>query len=240
MDGTSSEAGPDALSAAVHPRDARQPRGAGSVRRHDRRPAVADRGARRGAAAERGGRVRRGVAQRVVQLLLLRPQVLPRGLPGDAGDPQRVVDPDRVPRQRRGDGEGRAVRRGRRRGLRQLHPVRRLRAAVPQHPLHRGLLPVPDPDGRRGQGGARLRRRAGRPPGGLAVLERAHRRAHPRAGARRDPGQPGARAGLDARGSTCRSAARPSCSSTARPRSTAPRCRGRWPRSSSRPATSSA
>ena len=54
--------------------------------------------------------VHRAVAQRVVQLLLLRPQVLPRGLPGDAGDPQRVVDADRVPRQRRGDGEGRARR----------------------------------------------------------------------------------------------------------------------------------
>ena len=133
------------------------------------------------------------VAQRVVQLLLVGPQVLPRGLPGDAGDPQRVVDADRVPRQRRGDGPRRADHRGRRRRLRQLHPVRRLRAALPQHPLHRRLLPVPHPHRRRRQGGPRVRGRERRAPAGVAVLERPHRRAHPRAGARRDPGQPGAR-----------------------------------------------
>ena len=38
------------------------------------------------------------------------PQVLPRGLPGHAGRAQRVVDADRLPRQRRRDGAGRARR----------------------------------------------------------------------------------------------------------------------------------
>ena len=104
--------------------------------------------------------------------------------------------PDRLPRQRRGDGQGRADDRGGRLRLRQLHPVRRLRAALPEHALHRRLLPLPDPHGRRGQGGARVRRRERRAPAGVAVVERAHRRAHPRAGAGRDPGQPGARARL--------------------------------------------
>ena len=89
--------------------------------------------------------------------------------------------------------------RGRRRRLRQLHPVRRVRAAVPQHAVHRRLLPVPHPHGRRGQGGARVRRRERHPPAGVADVERADRRADPRAGARRDPGQPGARPRLGRR-----------------------------------------
>ena len=67
-----------------------------------------------------------------------------------------------------------------------------MRAALPEHPVHRRLLPLPHPHGRRRQGGARARRRQRRPPAGLAVLERAHRPAHARAGARRDAGQPGA------------------------------------------------
>ena len=91
---------------------------------------------------------------------------------------------------------GRADHRGRRRRLRQLHPVRRLRAALPQHPLHRRLLPVPHPHRRRREGRPRVRGRERGAPAGVAELERPHRRAHPRAGARRDPGQPGARARL--------------------------------------------
>ena len=141
-------------------------------------------------------RLRRAVAQRLVQLLLVGPQVLPRGLPGHPGRAQRVVDPDRLPRQRRRDGARRARHRRRRRRLRQLHPVRGLRAALPQHPVHRRLLPVPHPHGRRRQGGAHPRRRQRRAPAELAGLERAHRPAHARAGARRDAGQPGAGARL--------------------------------------------
>jgi heterodisulfide reductase subunit D len=42
----------------------------------------------------------------------------------------------------------------------------------------------------------RVRRRERSAPAGVEVVERAHGRAHPRAGAGRDPGQPGARARL--------------------------------------------
>ena len=49
--------------------------------------------------------------------------------------------PDRLSRERRGDGAGVARRRRRRRRLRQLHPVRGVRAALPQHAVHRRLLP---------------------------------------------------------------------------------------------------
>ena len=129
--------------------------------------------------------VRAGVAQRRLQLLQLGPQVLPRGLPGPAGDAQRVVDADRLPRERRRDGAGRARRRRRRGGLRQLHAVRCVRAALPEHPVHRRLLPLPHPYGGPRQGGARARRRSGHPPAGLPALEPADRRAPPRAGARR-------------------------------------------------------
>ena len=62
--------------------------------------------------------------------------------------------------------QGRADDRGRRRRLRQLHPVRRLRAALPEHAVHRRLLPVPHPHRRRRQGGARVRRRERRAPAG--------------------------------------------------------------------------
>ena len=174
--------------------------------------------------------VRRGVAQRLLQLLLLGPQVLPRGLPGHPGRAQRVVDADRLPRQRRRDGARRARHRRRRRRLRELHPVRRLRAALPEHPVHRRLLPLPHPHGRRRQGGPRARRRERRPPAGLAVWnERTDLRTHePVLGETPVSQETGARLGR--RASTSRSAARRSCSSTARPRSTGRRCRGRSPR----------
>ena len=133
------------------------------------------------------------MAQRVVQLLLVRAQVLPRGLPGHAGDPQRVLDAHGVPRERRRDGTRRARGRGHRRGLRQLHPVRGVRTALPEHSVHGRLLPVPHPDRRRRQGGPRPGRRQGRPPAGVADLERPHRRTDPRAGARRHRDQPGQR-----------------------------------------------
>ena len=70
----------------------------------------------RGAAGGRrpDERVRRAVADGRLQLLQLGSQVLPRGLPGYAGHPQRVSHPDRLPRQRRRDGEGSSRDRGRR------------------------------------------------------------------------------------------------------------------------------
>ena len=67
---------------------------------------------------------------------------------------------------------------------------------------------------------------------------RAHRRSPPRAGGQRHAGRPGARGRLGGRASTCRWAARPCCSATARPPSTAPRCPARSP-ASCRPAGSS-
>ena len=108
------------------------------------------------------------VAERRLQLLQLGAQVLPRGLPRDAGHPRRGPHADGLPRQRGGDGAGRDGRRGHRPRLRPLHPVRGLRAALPEHPLHRGLLPLPHPHGGPGQGGAGAGRRRRRPPAGLA------------------------------------------------------------------------
>ena len=52
------------------------------------------------------------------------------------------------------------------RRLRPLHPVRRLRAALPEHALHRRLLPLPHAHRRSGQGDAGVRRRPGHPPAG--------------------------------------------------------------------------
>ena len=59
--------------------------------------------------------------------------------------------------------------------LRALHPVRRLRAALPEHAVHRRLLPLPHPHGAAGQGGARARRRRGHPPAALAAVGRGDR-----------------------------------------------------------------
>ena len=89
----------------------------------------------------------------------LGPQVLPRGLPGHAGHARRGPHAHVLPRQRRGDGEGPPRYRGRGPRLRPLHAVRRVRAALPEHPLHRRLLPLPHAHGRPRQGGARARRR---------------------------------------------------------------------------------
>ena len=65
--------------------------------------------------------------------------------------------------------QGLVERRGRRRRLRPLHAVRRLRAALPEHALHRRLLPPPHAHGRRREGDARAdgrdRQRAARPGG---------------------------------------------------------------------------
>ncbi len=140
--------------------------------------------------------VRRGVADRRVQLLQLRSQVLPRGLPRHAGHARRGPHADGLPRERRRDGRGSPGHRGRRARLRPLHPVRRLRAALPEHALHRRLLPLPYPDGRPGQGDACARGRAGRPPAQLAALERAHRHGQERARAERDTCLAGARGRL--------------------------------------------
>ena len=107
--------------------------------------------------------------------------------------------PDGLPRQRRGDGARPPRRRRRGHRLRQLHAVRGMRAALPEHAVHRRLLPVPHPHRRRRQGDASAGRRPGRPPAGVAALERVDRRAHPRARARRHVGQPGARSRLGRR-----------------------------------------
>ena len=85
-------------------------------------------------------------------------------------------------------------RRGRR--LRPLHPVRRVRAALPEHADDRRLLPPSHADGRRREGDAGAdggdRQRAG----GVEALERAAREGPQRAGPGRDPRAPGARRGL--------------------------------------------
>ena len=130
--------------------------------------------------------------------------------------------PDGVPREHRRDGEGARRRRGRRRRLRPLHAVRRLRAALPEHALHRRLLPPPHAHGRRRQGDARADRRAPASPARLAALERApdERRNEPVLGECRSSQE---HVADWATASTSRSAARRSCSSTARPPSTAPR-----------------
>ena len=143
--------------------------------------------------------VRRGVADRRVQLLQLRPQVLPRGLPRHAGHAGRGPHADGLPRERRRDGRGPPDDRGRRARLRPLHAVRRLRAALPEHALHRRLLPLPNADGRPREGGAGARGRARHPPAQLAALERAHRRGQKRARAERDARLAGARGGLGCR-----------------------------------------
>ena len=139
------------------------------------------------------------MARQRVRVLLLRPQVLPRGLPGDAGHAQRAAHAHGLPREHRRDGEGPRLRRGRGRRLRPLHPVRRVRAALPQHALHRRLLPPPHPHGRRGQGDARADGRDRQRACGLEALERAPRGGRQRAGAGRRAGEPGARARLGRR-----------------------------------------
>ncbi len=68
-------------------------------------------------------------------------------------------------------------------GLRQLHAVRRLRAALPEHHLRRRLLPLPHAHGRPREGDAHPRRRQRHPPAGVGALEPADRRAEERAGA---------------------------------------------------------
>ena len=157
------------------------------------------------------------------------------------GDPERVVDADGVPRERRRDGARRADDRGRRRGLRELHAVRRVRAALPEHAVHRRLLPVPHPHGRRRQGRPRARGRvSGIHQPGWQVVERADRRS-----ARHEPVLGDMPVGQETRARLGGGPRHPdrrrdrSSSSTARRRSTARRCRARSRRSSSRPATSS-
>ena len=86
--------------------------------------------------------------------------------------------------------------RGRGPRLRPLHAVRRVRAALPEHALHRRLLPLPHAHGRPRQGGARARGRERHPPAALAAVERAHRRAQGRARPQRDAGLTGARGRL--------------------------------------------
>ena len=86
---------------------------------------------------------------------------------------------------------GELTHRGRRRRLRQLHAVRRLRAALPQHAVHGRLLQVPHAHRRRREGRAGARGRLRRPPAGLPVVERPHGGAKPRARARRSARRPG-------------------------------------------------
>ena len=180
------------------------------------------------------------MAERGVQLLQLGPQVLPRGLPGHAGHAGRAPHADRLPRQRRRDGQGPPDDRGRGRGLRALHHVRCLRASLPQHALHRRLLPLPPADGGRGQGDARARGQGGHPPGELEAVGRAHRPLGQRARSRLEHRDLcGQGAGLGDRPRHPHRAARRSSSPTARLPSTAPRCRVPWRSSCRRPVSSS-
>ena len=150
-------------------------------------------------------------------------QVLPRGLPGHAGHPQRVVDADGVPRQRRRDGTGEldiedvaddyvnCTQCGAcelrcpntlftgdfyRFRTRTVDVVKAVRALAVDTGIHQ--------------------------PGWKRWNESTDERSH-------EPvlgdaaGRPGARCATGRRVSTSRSAARRSCSSTARPPSTAPR-----------------
>ena len=139
------------------------------------------------------------MAHERVRVLLVRAQVLPRGLPRHAGHAQREPHPDGVPREHRRDGEGPGRRGGRGRRLRALHAVRCVRAALPEHALHRRLLPAPHAHGRRRQGDARTDGRDGQRARGLEAVERASRRAPQRARAGRRAGQPGARGRLGGR-----------------------------------------
>ncbi len=65
--------------------------------------------------------------------------------------------------------------RGRRRRLRPLHPVRRVRAALPEHADDRRLLPPPHPHRRRREGDAGADGRDRERAGGLEAVERAAR-----------------------------------------------------------------
>ena len=124
--------------------------------------------------------------------------------------------PDRVPRERRRDGQGPSVARGRRRRLRPLHAARRLRAPLSEHALHGELPPVPAAHDRRRQGDPRkVAVESGRPPAELAALGRAHRPLGNRAGARlehRATGAPSKGRAWASSASTSRPAAR-RCSS---------------------------
>ena len=181
-----------------------------------------------------GTRVRGKVARQRVRLLLLRTQILPRSLPRDAGHAEREPHAHGLPREHRRDGEGPRRSRGRRRRLRPLHPVRRLRAALPEHAVHRRLLPPPDPHRRRREGhaGPDGETRATSSAGWKLWNERLARGPQ-RAGAGRRRACPRSTSPTGRSASTSRSAARRSCSSTARPPSTAPPTRARS-RSSSR------
>ena len=189
--------------------------------------------------AHRG--VRRGVAQRRLQLLQLGPQVLPRGLPGHAGDARRdATRPTAFHANVVAMEQGPPDDRGRRRGLRPLHAVRRLRAALPEHALHRRLLPLPHAHGRPGQGDARARRRAGHPPAGAGSAGTELTDALGTSPCSADVGSQDHVRRLGDRPRPSRSAARRSSSATARPRSTAPRSRAPSRRCCRRPASSSA
>jgi hypothetical protein len=149
------------------------------------------------------------------------------------------VDAHRLPRQRGGDGARRARDRRHRRRLRQLHPVRRVRAPVPQHAVHRRLLPLPHPHGRRGQGGAALAVDSGvHQPSWQSWNERTDLRTHePVLGETRSTRS---RCATGPTGLDIPVGGETSCSSTARRPTTGPPSRGRSRRCCSWPATSSA
>ena len=177
------------------------------------------------------------VAQRLVQLLLLGPQVLPRGLPGHAGDAQR--DPGRPPRSTPTSSPWSGASSSiadvaadyvnctqcgacelrcpntlftgdfYRFRTRTVDVVKAVRALAVEHGIHQ-------PDWQRWN--ERTDERTHEPVLGDVPISQEPRRA------------------TGPTGWTSRSAARPCCSSTARPPSTARRCRGRSRRCCSRPA----
>ena len=172
---------------------------------------------------------------------LLRAQVLPRGLPGHAGDPERIVDADRVPRQRRRDGAGATSRSP------TWQPITSTaRSAAPASCAARTRCSPATSTGS-GPGPSTWSRRSARSPSTAASTSSTGRPGtsgptsathEPVLGDDRD--QPGAGSATGRRAWTSRSAARRCCSSTARPPTTGPPCRGPSRRSCSRPATSSA
>ena len=151
--------------------------------------------------------------------------------------------PDSVHGQHHRDGQRPAEHRGRGRRLRALRAVRRMRDPLPQHSFRRRLLPGAHRDGQGGARGPRPHGRQGSRPRRLEAVDPADQgaartsrcwapptRANRRA---RRTSAPGPRAW------TYRSAARPSCSSTARRRSTGRRTPAPPPRCCRRPASSS-
>ncbi len=129
---------------------------------------------------------------------------------------------DRVPRERRRDGQGPAGVEDVARTTCTARSAERASCAVRTR-CSRGTSTASAHARSISSRRSRARGRGGHRAAGLEALERADRRGQERAGRRRrDDGLPGARRATGRPTSTCRPAARPSSSATARRRSTAP------------------